>query len=34
MLDIYSRGVFGPSDEELAEALARFRVLPTLGSAD
>lgn len=34
LLDIYDRGVFGPSDEELAEALAKFRLLPPAGEAD
>jgi hypothetical protein len=34
ILAIYSREVFGPSDEQLAEALKKFRLLPPAGEAD
>ena len=34
ILAFYSREVFGPSDEQLAEALAKFRLLPPAGEAD
>jgi hypothetical protein len=33
LLAIYSRDVFGPSDEDLAAALAKYRLLPPSGEA-
>lgn len=34
LLAIYNREIFGPDDDELAAALAQFRLLPPSGSAD
>jgi hypothetical protein len=34
VLAVFNREVFGPSDEDLAAALAKYRLLPPSGSAD